>query len=407
MICGLLGGCLGHSYSPMIHEYLGDYEYDLFQVEHGRLHDFLENTDFHGLNVTMPYKKAVIPYLSWISPEAERIGSVNTIVREDDGLYGYNTDYFGFLYAAEIAGISFWGKKVLVLGSGGASLAVQAAVKDSAAREVLVVSRTGELNYSNISQHSDADIIVNATPVGMCPDNDGLPVDLGDFPKCSGVIDLVYNPMRTRLVLEAEKREIKCTGGLAMLVAQAKYASDLFLNIHREDDMIGDILDDVHRELADIVLVGMPGCGKSSVGAHLAQRLSRTFVDTDAEVEKLAGCIVPDIIARDGEACFRKLESQVISELSRKNSLVIATGGGAVLENCNVDALRQNGMVFFIRRELDKLAVQGRPLSMAGSLADMYDRRRSLYEKAADFTVDNDKTVAHTSDDILELGGWI
>ena len=307
---GLIGEHLGHSYSPFIHSLLGSSPYQLVSLPPEELGPFIKAGDFAGLNVTIPYKKAVIPYLDHIAPEAEAIGAVNTIVRRPDGLWGHNTDYSGFLYAAEHAGISLKGKKVLVLGSGGASAAVQAAAAGAGAAEVLVVSRTGALNYENVYAEKGAEIIVNATPVGMYPRNRGKLVELSRFSSCRGVIDLVYNPLYTPLLLDARELGIPFSNGLSMLVAQAKYASDLFQGIQRPDSIIHKALEQTRQKVENIILIGMPGCGKSTIGKKLAAQQGKKFVDTDALVEEKAGKSIPDIFKEDGEVAFRRLESE-------------------------------------------------------------------------------------------------
>lgn len=386
---GLIGGNLGHSYSPFIHSLLGSSPYELKSLRPEELGSFIKAGDFAGLNVTIPYKKAVVPYLDHIAPEAKTIGAVNTIVRRADGLWGYNTDYCGFLYAAEHAGISLKGKKVLVLGSGGASAGVQAAAAGAGAASVLVVSRTGALNYGNVYQESGAEVIVNATPVGMYPQNRGKLLELSRFGSCCGVIDLVYNPLYTPLLLDARELGLPFSNGLSMLVAQAKYASDLFQGIQRPDSIIEGILDKTLKKVQNIVLIGMPGCGKSTIGKRLAAQQGKKFVDTDDLVEQKAGKSIPDIFAQEGEAAFRALEAEVIETVGKENGQVIATGGGSVLNLENVRNLKQNGTVVFIKRDLDKLAKEGRPLSIGGDLAEMYEKRLPLYKAAADTVMEN------------------
>ena len=386
---GLIGEHLGHSYSPFIHSFLGSSPYDLVSLRPEELGPFIKAGDFAGLNVTIPYKKAVIPYLDNIAPEAQTIGAVNTIVRRPAGLWGYNTDYYGFLYAAERAGISLNGKKVLVLGSGGASAAVQAASAGAGAAQVLVVSRTGILNYGNVYAEKGAEVIVNATPVGMYPQNRGKLLELSRFGSCCGVIDLIYNPLRTPLLLDARELGIPFTGGLSMLVAQAKYASDLFQGIQRPDSIIEKALEQTQQKVENIVLIGMPGCGKSTIGKKLAAQQGKKFVDTDALVEQRAGKKIPDIFKQDGEAVFRKLEAEVIASVGKEGGQVIATGGGSVLSLENVRNLKQNGTVIFIKRDINKLAREGRPLSQSGDLAEMYKKRLPFYEAAADTVMEN------------------
>ena len=389
MMYGLLGQHLGHSYSPFIHSLLGSSPYELVSMRSEELGTFIKAGDYAGLNITIPYKKAVVPYLDHIAPEAKAIGAVNAIVRRGDGLWGYNTDYYGFLYAAAHAGISLKGKKVLVLGSGGASAGVQAAAAGAGAAEVLVVSRTGSLNYENVYQESGAEVIVNATPVGMYPQNQGKLLELSRFISCSGVIDLVYNPLYTPLLLDARELGIPFSNGLSMLVAQAKYASDLFQGIQRPDSIIEGILDKTLQKVQNIVIIGMPGCGKSTIGKKMAVLQGKKFIDTDALVEQKAGKSIPDIFRQDGEAAFRVLEAEVIETVGKEKGQVIATGGGAVLNLENVRNLKQNGTVVFIKRDIDKLATEGRPLSQAQDLEAMYKERLPFYEAAADTVMEN------------------
>ena len=389
MMYGLLGEHLSHSYSPFIHGLLGSAPYELVSIGPDRLGEFITKGDFKGLNVTIPYKKAVIPYLDHIEPEAEAIGAVNTIVRRSDGLWGYNTDCYGFLYAAEHAGISFKGKKVLVLGSGGASAAVQKAAAGAGAAQVLVVSRTGNLNYGNVYDVPGVEIIVNATPVGMYPDNGAELIDISRFPYCCGVIDLIYNPLMTPLLLDARELGIPFSNGLSILVAQAKYASDLFQGIQRPDSIIEDILEKTLQKMRNIVLIGMPGCGKSTIGKRMAAELGKKFVDTDLLVEQKAGKSIPEIFKEEGEAVFREMEASVIAAVCKEGGQVIATGGGSVLNLENVRNMRQNGTVVFIKRDIDKLPVEGRPLSQAGDLEEMYKKRLPFYEAAADSVMEN------------------
>lgn len=386
---GLIGEHLGHSHSPFIHTLLGSTPYELVSLTPDNLGDFLKTGDFDAVNDTIPYKKAVMPYLDHIAPEAEAIGAVNTIVRRQDGLYGYNTDYYGFLYAASRAGISLKGKKVLVLGSGGASAAVQKAAAGAGAAKVLVVSRTGSLNYGNVYQEKGAEVIVNATPVGMYPQNQGKLIELSRFSSCCGVIDLIYNPLNTPLLLDARELGIPFTCGLSMLVAQAKYASDLFQGIQRPDSIIEGILDKTLNKIQNVVLIGMPGCGKSTIGKKLAFEQGKKFVDTDTLVEEMAGKSIPDIFKQDGEAVFRAMEAQVIDQVGKESGQVIATGGGSVLKSENVRNLKQNGTVVFIKRDIKKLATEGRPLSQNGDLEAMYKERLPFYMAAADTVMEN------------------
>lgn len=344
---GLLGETLGHSFSPQIHACLGDYEYKLFEVAPEDLGDFLRSGSFEGLNVTIPYKKAVMPYLAEISENAKAIGSVNTITVLPNGtLRGDNTDYDGFLYLVRRSGIAVNGKKALVLGTGGASLPVKKVLSDLGAREIISISRTGENNYQNLEKHFDADLIVNTTPVGMYPNNLQSPLSLDGFTQLSGVLDIVYNPQKTQLILDAEQRGIPAFSGLTMLVAQAKRAAELFLNTNIDDRKNDEIYETLSRQMKNIVLVGMPGCGKSTVGKALAKRLSRPFFDADQEIVKRAGKSIPEIFQTEGEAGFRQIETEVLFDLCRQSGAVIATGGGAVTVPKNHDILRQTAWWF-------------------------------------------------------------
>lgn len=403
MKCGLLGQKLGHSYSPQIHKSLGDYPYALFEVEPQDLEDFLVNGDFTGINVTIPYKKSVIPYCAELSETAQKLGAVNTIVRKSNGgLIGHNTDCFGFRSMLEKSGLSVSGKKVLVLGSGGASATVTAVLSEAGA-ETVIISRSGENNYTNLHLHADAAVIVNTTPVGMYPNTRVSPVDLSAFPALEGVLDVIYNPARTQLLLDAENRGLVTMNGLWMLVAQAKESAEWFAGKKIPDSAISTIYDVLRKQMENIILIGMPGCGKTTVGKLLAERLCRTFVDLDAEIEKAAGVTIPEIFDKDGEEGFRKVESAVIAEFGKRSSLVISTGGGCVTKPENYPNLHQNGSIYWIRRNLDSLPTEGRPLSQKNKLDEMYRIRKPMYASFADHTVDNDQSTEHAVNAILKL----
>ena len=396
MKSGLLGRKLGHSYSPQIHALMGEYPYDLFEKEPEEVADFVRNGDFTGINVTIPYKKDVIPCMDELSPMARRMGAVNTIVRRSDGtLFGHNTDYFGFSSMVERSGISVKDKKVLVLGSGGASNTAVKVLEDMSAH-VVIISRSGENNYQNLHLHADAAVIVNCTPVGMYPHNGVSPVDLKLFPQLEGVLDMIYNPARTKLLLDAEELGLPHENGLWMLVAQAKEAAEYFGGKPLEDSIIETVYRKLSAQMQNIVLIGMPGCGKSTVGRALAGKLGRTFVDADAEIVKLAGKPISRIFAEEGEDAFRDYETRVLAELGRKSCLVIATGGGCVTKMRNYRLLHQNSRIFWLKRDLSRLPTDGRPLSQANKLADMYEVRRPLYEAFADCVIDNNGSKAET-----------
>ena len=396
MKSGLLGRKLGHSYSPQIHALMGSYSYKLFEKEPEEVADFVRNGDFTGINVTIPYKKDVIPCMDELSPMAKRMGAVNTIVRRADGtLFGHNTDYFGFSSMVQRSGLSVSGKKVLVLGSGGASNTAVKVLEDMQAK-VIIVSRSGVNNYQNLHLHKDASVIVNTTPVGMYPNTGVSPVELKDFPKLEGVLDMIYNPARTQLLLDAEELGLPHENGLWMLVAQAKEAAEYFGGKPLSDDIIETVYNTLSAQMQNIVLIGMPGCGKSTVGSALAETLHRTFVDADAEIVKLAGKPIPQIFAEEGEEAFRAYETQVLSDLGKKSCLVIATGGGCVTKPRNYPLLHQNSRIVWLKRKLDRLPTEGRPLSQSGKLIQMYEVRRPLYESFADCIVDNNTEIAET-----------
>ena len=399
---GLLGRTLGHSWSPQIHGMLADYEYRLYEVEPEDLDRFLRETDLDGMNVTIPYKKDVLPYCAQLSDAARRIGSVNTLVRRPDGWYGDNTDYTGFRYIVERSGVDVAGKKTLVFGTGGASLAVKAALAEMGADPIVSVSRTGENNYGNLDRHRDAAILVNTTPLGMFPNTGAAPASVADFPACQGVFDVVYNPQRTAFLLEAEKLGIPHAGGLGMLVAQAWRSAEQFAGHDIPKSKIEEIMSTLSRQMSNIVLIGMPGCGKSAVGRALARALDRTFIDADGEIVKAAGRSIPDIFASEGEAGFRARETAALAELGKGSGAVLATGGGCVTREENYPLLHQNGVIVWLTRDLAKLPKAGRPLSQQNSAETLYEQRRDKYAAFADITVDNNGPLEETVTQILE-----
>ena len=396
MKCGLLGRKLSHSYSPQIHSSLGTYPYELFEVEPESLDDFFSSNHFSGINVTIPYKKTVLAYCSQLSDRAKALGAVNTVVRQPDGTYvGHNTDFFGFSSMVTRSGLSIKNKKVLVLGSGGASATVVAVVNELGGIPV-VISRSGENNYANLHLHADASVIVNATPVGMFPNTSASPIDLAFFPILEGVLDLIYNPARTKLLQQAEERGLVAENGLWMLVAQAKESAEWFTGQKISDEAIASIHAKLRLQMENIILVGMPGCGKSTIGKLLANELGKTFVDADEEIVNTTGMSIPDIFAKCGEEGFRKIETQVLAELGKKSGLVLATGGGCVTKPENYPLLHQNGTIIWLQRDVAKLPTDGRPLSKAGALDAMYAIRKPLYEAFSDLSINNDQTVEET-----------
>ena len=401
MKCGLLGRKLGHSYSPQIHAQLADYPYELFEKEPEELENFLKTGDFTGINVTVPYKKNVIPFLDELTPKAKKLGAVNTIVRRDGKLIGHNTDYFGFLTMVRSSGLDVAGKKVLVLGSGGASNTA-VAVLDELGAQVTVISRSGENSYENLHLHADAALLVNTTPVGMYPNTGASPVNLDLFPNLKGVLDVIYNPARTQILLDAEKRGLVAINGLLMLVAQAKEAAEWFAGTEISDDKIPEIYSSLRCRMENIILIGMPGCGKSTIGRKLAETLGKEFVDADEALEAHFGRLITDIIPQDGEAAFRAMETEILQMLGKRSGLIIATGGGCITQQRNYSLLHQNGTIFWLKRDLQKLPTNGRPLSQQNKLTELYRVRKPLYQAFSDVTIDNDGNTAQTIQQILE-----
>lgn len=403
MNCGLLGHRLAHSYSPQIHAQLGEYAYTLFPTEPEDLECFLKSGSFDGLNVTVPYKKSVIPNCHKLSPIAEKLGAVNTIVRRPDGsLWGHNTDYFGFMTMVRHSGLSVAGKKALVLGSGGASNTAVAVLSELGAH-VVVISRTGENNYHNLSRHADAALIVNATSVGMYPHNGETPLSLDPFPRLEGVLDIIYNPARTALLLEAENRRIVAMNGLIMLVAQAWESAQCFTGHTIPEAKIDMIYDHLRRKTENIVLIGMPGCGKSTIGKLVAEKTGKQFVDIDAVIAEKCGCSIPEFFRQHGEGAFRTLETLSLAEFGKSSGLVISTGGGCVTRAENYPLLHQNGRIFCIDREISLLPVDGRPISQSNSLSQLYNIRKPLYDHFADHHIDNNGDIRSAVNEIIKL----
>lgn len=401
MKCGLLGEKLGHSYSPELHAFFGDYDYDLFEVAPGDLGSFLKTQDFQGLNVTIPYKTTLYDLCDNLTEAARTIGSVNTVVKKPGGfLLGDNTDAAGFEGMVWKSRIRVLGRKCLVLGSGGASLAVQYVLKKLGAGEIVVISRSGENNYENLDQHADAAVIVNTTPVGMYPKNGETPVDLTAFPRCSGVLDVVYNPRRTALLLQAEELGVPCSDGLPMLVAQAVAAEEHFFEKVIPESENERILRKLRTGMTNIVLIGMPGSGKTTVGEALAALTGREAIDVDREIVRRAGRTIPEIFAAQGEAAFRELERQITAELGALTGKIILTGGGVIKDPRNYGPLHQNGRIYHLWRELEVLPVEGRPVSQSSSAQKLWAERKPMYEAFRDTMIDNNGTVQETAEAI-------
>ena len=398
---GLIGDKLSHSHSPALHALLADYPYELFEMEASVLGTFLQREELGGVNVTIPYKKAVLPFCQTASETARRIGSVNTMVRKGGAWHGYNTDYDGFLRMLSLAAISLTGKKVLILGSGGTSATAQQAAKDQAASEVIVVSRKGEHTYANIQRHSDAQALINTTPVGMSPDIEKSPVSLAHFPHLEAVVDVIYNPLQTALLRQAEQRGIRHTNGLPMLVYQAVRASELFTGASIPEAKAAKALQTLRQMVRNIVLIGMPGAGKTVVGKALAAIMQRECIDTDALIVQKAGMSIAEIFAKYGEKAFREMESSVVADVSKKSGVILTMGGGVVLSQQNIALLRQNGRLYWLQRPLSQLARKGRPLSI--DIEAMYAQRKPLYQSASDAQMINDGVgVRETAEKIRE-----
>lgn len=400
---GLLGRTLGHSFSPRIHKMLGKYPYSLIELEENELAPFMRDHTLDGFNVTIPYKQAVIPYLSGMSDIARAIGSVNTVIRRPDGsLWGDNTDAYGFEALFGDAS-PFAGRKALVLGSGGSSKTVQAVLKAAGIHPV-VISRHGEDNYQNLIKHQDVALIVNTTPLGMYPNNGEAPLSLSGFPGCRLVIDLIYNPYRTALLLEADSLGIEGRGGLLMLAAQAQRASELWGLISSGEDKSAVIAAELSKSMRNIALIGMPGCGKSSVALALRKLTGREILDTDELVEKKAGRPIPDIIAAQGIDAFRLMETEALREAGAQSGCILATGGGIVTQARNLPLLRQNSRVAWLQRELDLLPVTGRPISQGRGVEALYQERGPLYEcwsEKSYFNEDIEQTARKIAEDML------
>lgn len=401
-IYGLIGRKLGHSYSVPIHKALGNDIYKLYEMEPEDIGAFVSNPDLGGINVTVPYKLEVMQYLDEISPEALEIGAVNTVVRREGRLYGYNTDEYGFRVMLDAAKISLSGKKVMILGDGGASKTAQYCAKQLGAREIVVIdvdNNTPEF----LARHKDTEILINCTPVGMKPNYLRSAVELDGFPACEGVVDVIYNPLRTKLIMDAEKRGIKHIGGLLMLTAQAKRAHELFFDTAVSDDFSLKCASDLYKENENVVLVGMPGSGKSTVGRILGEISHRKVYELDEMIAEAAGKTIPEIFASEGEECFRKIESQVVFEASKNNGAVIITGGGAVTREENYYPLHQNSRIYQIKRDIDTLATDGRPLSKdLETLKRMYAVRKPMYERFADVSFENSSTPEELAKKIWE-----
>lgn len=398
---GLIGEKLGHSFSKIIHEKLADYTYDLHPLPKQELASFLEKKDFRAINVTIPYKIAVMPYLYEIDQRAQAVGSVNTIVNRNGNLYGYNTDFGGFLYLLKHNNIDVKNKKVLVLGKGGASKAIIAVLHYLQAKQIITVyykQSNDAITYEQCQKlHNDADVIINTTPVGMYPNLDGCPIDLEHYTNCNAVVDIIYNPIKTKLLLEAQKHNMIAVGGLEMLIAQAKYAVEIFLNTSIPEYKIDDIYKEMLFEKKNVVLIGMPSSGKTTIGAELAKLLHKDFVDIDAQIVSKIGMPISNYFEQYGENAFREIETEVTKEFAGKNNIVISTGGGCIKKPENMLYLSMNGVILLVERDLSKLIVgEGRPLSSSiNAIEKMYQERFPLYMRYSQKSIQNNTTTEY------------
>ncbi len=411
---GLIGEHLGHSFSKQIQtriaeiENVKDYDYQLVELDKEEFKEFMEKKDFKGINVTIPYKKDVIPYLDEMDESAKAIGAVNTIINVDGKLKGYNTDFGGFLYMVKAHNVHMEGKKVLIIGNGGACAAVKAVCKHENAKDIVIVSRSanrGAIGYDEMyTSHLDADIVVNTSPVGMFPNIVNAPIDVSWFHKLECVLDVVYNPILTRLCFEAQEADIKRVIGLEMLIAQAKYTFEIFENMSFDDSIIDEIKKEMLKDRCNIVLIGMPSAGKTTIGKMLEEKLGKEFFDLDDMIIAKVGKSIPEIFQESGEAGFRAIETEVAIEASKMNNKIIATGGGVVKHKVNMDFLRLNGITIFIDRDIDKLISSdpNRPLSSSKqALQQMYKERYPLYQKYAAYIAVNNANIEETVDDIV------
>ncbi len=397
MIYGLIGESLKHSYSKQIHDFLGNEQYELNEIKPENLDDFMTRKEFKGINVTIPYKEQVMKYCV-LSPQAEKIGSVNTVVNRDGILYGYNTDYFGFLEMTKKKGITFCDEKVIILGTGGTAKTVRAVAEDEGAREIVNISRNGSCTYEDISYHYDGTIIVNTTPVGMFPNNEGCPIDASPFKNLKAMVDVIYNPLKTKFLLQRE--DVVLASGLPMLVGQALYAHNLFFNVN-EEERLDEVVNYATSIFSNIILIGMPGSGKSTVGKKLAKKLSMKFADTDDVILEVEGRSPKEIIESDGELAFREIEARIISSICKEGGQVIATGGGSVLLEENRQVMKQNGKIFWLDRDISKLSTAGRPLSK--NVEKLFEVRKPIYDELKDYKISVRKSPNYIADCIIKL----
>lgn len=404
MIYGLLGEGLSHSLSPEIHKKFGDYKYELFDIKRDDIENFISKDNIGGFNITMPYKKDLMKYCKTISKQALKIGCVNTIVYDEDrNLHGYNTDYDGFLYLLNKNNIDVEGKNIAILGNGATSDTVETVLEDLKAKSIIKISRNGAIRFNDIDKFKDIEILINTTPVGMYPNCPKGLVNLADYPKLSTVVDIIYNPIMTKLLIDAKKRNLKYADGMDMLLGQGKVASELFQKKEISNKLLDKTVADIKRDKSNIIIIGMPGSGKSSVGRKIARNLNREFIDIDKAIEIKEKMSIPDIFEKYGEKYFRELESNIVAEIGMLNGKVISTGGGVIINRDNYPPLKQNGLIFNITRHLDNLSSKGRPLSQGGKgkIYQLYDERKENYDYFKDYDIEN-RYFKYTIDEIQE-----
>ena len=403
----LIGKSLKHSYSKIIHKKIGGYRYDLKNLSPEELDSFMREKNFSGINVTMPYKLDVLPYCDVFGKAVVDIGSANTIVKNLDGsLYADNTDYKGLIYLIKKSKINIRGKNVLIMGTGGTSLTAHAVARNLGAKKIYVVSRTGSINYRNVYAIKNIEVIINTTPVGMFPNNyDRLLIDIRRFANLEAVIDVVYNPLKTQLIKTAEDIGVNATGGLSMLVAQAVYSAELFSGNNKSVRTIERIDRELSRELTNIVFIGMPGSGKTTLAKIVSRKLGRKYIDIDKYIVSKENKSIPTIFEESGERYFRSLERESIKQVAKSTGLVIATGGGAIINSQNMFNLKQNGLVFFVDRDTNSLSTKGRPLSSSTeNIQKLYSERIDLYNNYSDFIINNNENgIVKIADRIVEV----